>query len=105
MYDGALDLQIGGKLLKIHYRKLTHMLGVKHSFSLFFNNSSNIPIVNRIITTHKEIYNLFGSCIYHKPHLSPIQDIMFFIIIILANSSENIPVGLDIFLEVIEIFT
>ena len=29
---------------------------------------SKIPVVNQMIRAHKEIYNLFGSGIYHKPH-------------------------------------
>ena len=41
---------------------------VEHTVSLFFKNVSKIPVLNQIITAHKEIYNLFGSSIYHKPH-------------------------------------
>ena len=44
------------------------MHGVEHNVSLFFNYVSNISVVNQIITSHKAIYNLFGSGIYHKPH-------------------------------------
>ena len=36
--------------------------------SLFFNDVSKILVVNQMITDHKEIYNLFGSGTYHKPH-------------------------------------
>ena len=44
------------------------MREVEHTFSLFFNNISKIPVFNQMITAHKAIYNLFGSGIYHKPH-------------------------------------
>ena len=37
-------------------------------YPYFFNDFSKNPVVNQIITAHKEIYNLFGSGIYHKPH-------------------------------------
>ena len=32
------------------------------------NDVSKIPVFNQMIRAHKEIYNLFGSGIYHKPH-------------------------------------
>ena len=44
------------------------MRGVEHTVFLFFNDVSNITIVNQIISTHKMIYNISGSGIYHKPH-------------------------------------
>ena len=68
MFDGAFNVQLGGKLLKVHYLKLTVMCGVEHTVSLFFNDVSKIPIVNQMISNHKMIYNIFGSGIYHKPH-------------------------------------
>ena len=37
-------------------------------YPYFFNNVSKIPVVNQMITAHKEIYSLFGSGIYHEPH-------------------------------------
>ena len=66
-----MELQIfnlGVKLLKVHYPKLTVMRGVEHTVSLFFNGVSKIPILNQMISAHKMIYNIFGSGIYHKPH-------------------------------------
>ena len=51
-----------------NYPKLTIMCGVEHTVSLFFNDTSKIPIGNHIITSHKAIQKLFGSDIYHKPH-------------------------------------
>ena len=68
MFDGASNVQRGGKLLKVHYTKLTVMRGVEQTVSLFFNDVSKIPIVNQMISAHKMIYNIFGYGIYHKPH-------------------------------------
>ena len=61
MFYGASNVQLGGKLLKVHYPKLTVMRGVEHTVSLFFNDVSKIPIVNQIISSHKMIYNIFCS--------------------------------------------
>ena len=44
------------------------MSEVEHTVSLFLNDVSKIPVVNQMITSHKEIYNFFGSGIYHKPN-------------------------------------
>ena len=58
MFDVASNVQLGGKLLKVHYPNLTVMRGVEHTVSLFFNVVSNIPIVNQMISSHKMIYNI-----------------------------------------------
>ena len=68
MFDGASNVQLAGRILKVHYPKLTVMRGVEHTVQLFFNDVSKIPIVNQMISAHKMIYNIFGSGIYHKPH-------------------------------------
>ena len=68
MFDGASNVQLAGELLQIRYPKITLMRGVEHTFYLFFNDVSKIPVVNQMITAHKAIYNLFGSGMYHKPH-------------------------------------
>ena len=68
MFDGASNVQLSGKLLKVHYPNLTVIRGVEYTVSLFFNDFSKIPIVNQIISSHKMIYNIFGSGMYHKPH-------------------------------------
>ena len=68
MFDGASDVQLAGRLLKVHYLKLTVMCGVEYTLSLFFNDVSKIPIVHQIISAHKMIYNMFGSVIYHNLH-------------------------------------
>ena len=61
MFDGASNVQMWGKLLKVHYSKLTVMRGVEHTVLLFFNDVSKIPIVNQIISDQKMIYNIFDS--------------------------------------------
>ena len=68
MFDGALNVQIAGRILKVHYPKLTVIHGVEHTVSLFFNDVSKIPMVNQMISAHKMIYNIFGSGIYHTHH-------------------------------------
>ena len=68
MFDGVYNVQLGGKILKVHYPNFTFMHGVEHTVSLLFNNVSKIPIVNQMLSSHKMIYNIFGSSIYHKPH-------------------------------------
>ena len=59
MFDGASNVQLGGKPLKLYYPKLTVIHGVDHTVSLFFNGVSKIPIVHQMIADHKEIYNIF----------------------------------------------
>ena len=68
MLDGASNVQLGGKLLKVHYLWLKVMRGVEHTVSLFFNYVPKIPIVNEIISAHKMKYIYFCSGIYNKPH-------------------------------------
>ena len=68
MFDRASNVQLAGEPLKINYPKVSVILGVEHTVSLFFNDGSKITSVNHMITSHKAIYNLFGSGIYQKPH-------------------------------------
>ena len=58
MFDGASNVQLGGKLLKVHYPNLTVMRGVEHTVSLLFNDVSKIPIVNQIISAQNMIYKI-----------------------------------------------
>ena len=58
MFDRDTNVQLAGRLLKVHYPKLTVVSGVEHTVSLFFNDVSNIPIVNQMIFSHKMIYNI-----------------------------------------------
>ena len=66
MFDGASNIQLEGRLLKVHYPKLTLMCCVEHIAS-FLYNFSRIPIIHQMIYVHKVIYNIFSSGIYHKP--------------------------------------
>ena len=68
MFDGASNVKLGGKLLKVYYPKLTVMRGVEQTVSLFFNDVSKIPIVNQMVSSQNMINNILGSGIYHKPH-------------------------------------
>ena len=68
MFYGASNVQLAGELLQIRYPKITVMREVAHTVFLFFNDISKFPFFNQMVTAHKEIYNLFGSGIYHKPH-------------------------------------
>ena len=67
-FDGASNIQLGRKLLKLNYPKSTVMHGVEHTVYLFFNDVSKIPVLHQIIAAHKAISNIFGSGIYHKLH-------------------------------------
>ena len=68
MFDGASNVQLAGRLLKMHCPKLTVMRGVEHTVALFYNYISKITIGNHMISAHKMIYNIFASSIYNKPH-------------------------------------
>ena len=68
MFDGASNVQLSERLLKVHNTKLIDMSGVEHTVSLFFNEVSKIPIANQIISSCKGIYNIFGSGLFHKLH-------------------------------------
>ena len=68
MFDGHLNVQLDGEMLKIHYPNISVMRGVERTVSLFFNDVSKTRVANKIITAHKEIYNLFGFGLYPKTH-------------------------------------
>ena len=61
MFDGASNVQLAGRLLKVNYPKLTVMRCVEDTVLLFFNDVSKTPIVNQIISAHRMICNIFGS--------------------------------------------
>ena len=46
MFDGDLNVQLAGRLLKVNYSKLTVMCGDKHTVSLFFNDVPKITTFN-----------------------------------------------------------
>ena len=58
MFDGASNIQLAGRILKVNYPKMTVMRGVKHTVSLFFNDVSKIPIIHQMIYSHKMIYDI-----------------------------------------------
>ena len=68
MFDGYLNVQLEGRLFKVQHPKFKVMHCVEHTALLFFNYVSKIPIVNLMISSHKIIYNIFGSGKYYKPH-------------------------------------
>ena len=90
IFDGASNLQLGGDILNIYYPKLTVMNWVEHTISILLNDFSKIPVVNQMVQDHNAVYNLFGSGIYHKPHSIFNQNIMDFIILMLACSVGEI---------------
>ena len=55
IFDGALNVQLAGRLLKVCYSKLIVICGVEHTVLLFSNEVSKIPIVNQIISAHKMV--------------------------------------------------
>ena len=48
-FDGASNVQLAGRLLKVHYPKFTVIRGVEHIVSLFFNDVSKKPILQKMI--------------------------------------------------------
>ena len=44
MFDGASNVQLSGRLLKVHYLKLTVVRGVEHKFSLFSMMFQRYPL-------------------------------------------------------------
>ena len=68
MFDGTSNVQLGEKLFKFQYPKLTVMSGVKYTVPLIFNYVSKTTIDNQTIALDKVVYNVFCSGIYYKPH-------------------------------------
>ena len=61
MFNGASNVTLVVKLLKVHDTKMTVIHGVEHTLSLFFNYVSKILILHQTIAAHKTIYNIFSS--------------------------------------------
>ena len=54
VFDGYLNIQLGGENLKFYYTRLTVVMHrVEQTVSLFFNDASKIPIVYQTIRSHK----------------------------------------------------
>ena len=45
MFDGFSYVQLGARLLKMYYPKLTVMCGVEHKVSLFLNDVTKYPLL------------------------------------------------------------
>ena len=45
MFDGAMSVQLAGRLMKVNHHKLTFMCGVEHTVSIFSNDVSKIRMV------------------------------------------------------------
>ena len=61
MFDGASNVQLVGRILKVYGPKLIVMPSVEHIVPLFFNEISKIPLVNQIFSAHNMIYSFsFG---------------------------------------------
>ena len=84
MFDVVLNVQLARRILKLNYPNWTVMSDVEHTVSSFFNDFSKISIVNQMISSHKVIYNIFGSGTYHKPHYILKQNLKSFTIKILV---------------------
>ena len=68
MFDGSSNIQLTGKISKVHYPKFIFLCAVEHTVSLFLYYVSKIPLVCQIIYVRKLIQNIFGSGIYNNPH-------------------------------------
>ena len=44
MFDGALNVKLAGRLLRLHYPTMTLMCSVEHTLKLFFNDVSKILV-------------------------------------------------------------
>ena len=58
-FNGASNVRLGGKLLKVHYPKFTVMRGFEHMVPLFFNDVFKIPIADQMIPSKEFIYIFF----------------------------------------------
>ena len=72
MFGGFSNVQLLGRLLKVHYPKLKVICGVEHGV-IIFNDVSKIPIVNQTISAHKMIRKKFGLVYITSfiPYLNP----------------------------------
>ena len=50
IFDGASNVQLPGRILKVYYPKFTVKRVVEHTVSLFFNDVSKIPIFHQNIS-------------------------------------------------------
>ena len=57
MNNGASNVQLSGRLLKVYSPKFIVIHFVEHTVLLFFNDVSKIPIVHQITSAHNMIFN------------------------------------------------
>ena len=62
-------MQLAGIILKVHYPKMAVICGVEHTMLLFFNDFSNIPIVNQMISDNNMICNFLVLIPYLNQNL------------------------------------
>ena len=93
MFDGALNVQISGILLKVHYPTLTVMCGVEHTV-FFFNDVSKITILHQMTSAH----NIKSLVLVYITSLIPFlnQNINIFTIKTLVFLSKTIMEWIDI---------
>ena len=58
MFHGALYVKLGARIWTVHSPKLVAMYNVEHTLTLF-NDKFKIPIVIKLISSHKVIYNFW----------------------------------------------
>ena len=90
MFDGASNVKLLGRLLKVHNPRFIVMRGVGYTVSLFFNDVFKIPILNQMIYSQRMIYNILVLvCItIFIPFLNP--NLKSFTIEILVFLAETI---------------
>jgi len=67
-FDGASNVQKGGRILEAKYPRISVLHGVEHVVSLFFSDVARIPQVHLLIAKQKRRYNTFGSGAIHGAH-------------------------------------
>jgi hypothetical protein len=66
-FDGASNVQKAGRVLAVHYPRLSVFHGAEHVVNLFFSDISQIPIIHALIVAYRQIQSLMGGS-HHAPH-------------------------------------
>jgi hypothetical protein len=67
-FDGASNVQLGGKLLAVSYPRISVCHGGEHVVSLFFADLASFPPVKKLIVKYIRLYRMFGSGSRHAPY-------------------------------------
>ena len=67
IFDGASNVQKGGKILEAYDPRITSVHGACHNASLVCQDVTEQPEVQLLVKLHKKFRNLFGS-VRHGPH-------------------------------------